>query len=240
VLILLRPRPRSKEFTLGDLQQRRTKTVGGVEWESISPPGLNSVFSNCAVLRILQTEEDQDGADGDTGIKSSGQDIVVLGPPREVTTSDDVLEDETNNSPWDVVDGTGRGDGASSAEDDGEVDVAHEAVGELLCQEKSENGHDEADEEEDTESIVDLALRELPSRSDNTPDNTGGTKYFGGRTDEAIRLVGVTHIRDVAEHPGLDTKLDGSGKHGGDDLTPEHSSRGDFHVVAELKVGRER
>ena len=47
-------------------------------------------------------------------------------------------------------------------------------------------------------------------------------------------------VVNVAEHPRLDAELDSAGDSGGDDLAPEHGSRRDLHVVAELEVGRER
>ena len=57
--------------------------------------------------------------------------------------------------------------------------------------------------------------------------------------DEAIRLVGIAHVRDIREHPRLNAELHGAGDNCGDDLCPEHRPRRDLHVVAELEVGRE-
>jgi hypothetical protein len=87
----------------------------------ITPPRLYSVQPNSPVLRELQAEEDQHGANCHARIECSGEHIVVFRPPREVAPANDVLEDEPDDGPGDVIDGTGGGDGASSGEDDGEA-----------------------------------------------------------------------------------------------------------------------
>jgi len=82
---------------------------------------LYTVQPNSPIPRILQAEEDQHSANRHTRIEGSGEDIVVFRPPREVTPANDVLEDEPDDGPGDVIDGTGGGDEASSGEDDGEA-----------------------------------------------------------------------------------------------------------------------
>ena len=87
----------------------------------VAPPDLDGVQPNRAVLRVLEDEEDEHRADGDARVERGGQDVVVLRPPREMTATDDVLEDESDDRPGHVVDGAGGGDGARSGEDDGEA-----------------------------------------------------------------------------------------------------------------------
>jgi hypothetical protein len=89
----------------------------------VSPPDLNVIQTNASILRILEAEEDQNGGNSNTSVQRRGKDVVVLGPPREVASADDILKDESNKRPGDVVDGAGRRDQASSGEDDREAAI---------------------------------------------------------------------------------------------------------------------
>lgn len=51
---------------------------------------------------------------------------VVLGPPGEMTPTDDVLEDESDDSPWHIVDGGCGRNGTSSRKNDGEAEKKKE------------------------------------------------------------------------------------------------------------------
>lgn len=51
---------------------------------------------------------------------------VVLGPPGEMTPTDDVLEDESDDSPWHIVDGGCGRNGTSSRKNDGEAEKKRE------------------------------------------------------------------------------------------------------------------
>jgi hypothetical protein len=53
---------------------------------------------------------------------------VALGPPREMTPADDVLEDEANDAPGDMVDRVRQGDVARAGKDDREVEVPDPAL----------------------------------------------------------------------------------------------------------------
>jgi len=238
-LYCLRPRRRAKLFAWSQRPHRRLARIRRLEWIHVPPPRLDRVEPDLSALRVLQGEEDEDDGEGDTCVQSSGKDVVVLGPPREVTPTDNILEDEPDDGPGDVVDGGGGGDEASTAEDDGEVEVAHPALGPLLCRKPGEDGGDEADDEEQAECVVHLALGELPGGTDDSPDDGGRAEDSSRGADEAVLLVIRAHALDVAEHPGLDAELDGAGEGGADDLTEEHGARWDFHVVAELEVRRE-
>lgn len=198
---------------------------------------MHVVEANLAVLGVLKDEEDQDGRDSNAGIEGSGQNVVVLGPPREMTPADNVLEDESNDGPGNVVDGARRGDVTSTREDYGEVKVAQPAVRELQAEEVGEDRCGKADQEEEEESVVDLSLGELASRTNDTPDDTGSTEYFCRWANESVLLSWITHVGNVGEHPRLDTELDGASNNSGDDLGPEHSPRRNLHVVAKLEIG---
>ncbi len=121
----------------------------------------------------------------------------------------------------------------------GLLEVAEPAVGELEAEQVGGDGAHEADEEEEAEGVVDLAGGELARGADDTPDDAGGAEHLGGGADEAVLLRGVAHVLDVGEHPRLDAELRGAGDDGGDDLAPEHRLGRDLHVVAELEIGGE-
>lgn len=87
----------------------------------VTPPSLNRVDTNVTIPRVLQTEEYQNCSNGNTRVQSRGQDVIILGPPREVAAADDILEDEPDDTPRNIVDGTGRRDVTRSREDDGEA-----------------------------------------------------------------------------------------------------------------------
>jgi hypothetical protein len=46
---------------------------------------------------------------------------IVLRPPREMPTPDNILENESNNCPWDIVQRTGWGNGPHAAKDNGKA-----------------------------------------------------------------------------------------------------------------------
>jgi hypothetical protein len=61
----------------------------------------------------------------------------------------------------------------------------------------------------DEHTGVDLARGELSGRPNNTPDDAGGSENTGTGAPESVLLVTVAHSRNVGEHPGLDTELNG-------------------------------
>jgi len=66
-------------------------------------------------------EKDQNGRNSNARIQRSGEYVVVLRPPREMTFPDNVLEDEANDRPRNEIDCTGGGDISSPRKDDGET-----------------------------------------------------------------------------------------------------------------------
>ena len=104
-----------------NLKQRRSQTIRRSTKYGIPPPGLYRVNSNIPIIGILQNEENQHGRDCHARIEGSRQDIVVFGPPGEVSATNNVLENEPNETPRDIVDCGGGRDGAGSAEDDRET-----------------------------------------------------------------------------------------------------------------------
>lgn len=232
-------------LAVSESDQRRLGSIGSVERHSVAPPDQDARLANCAILGVVQAEEDDDNADSDTRVKRSGQHVcnnrhqssekkslkpkekkrtVVLGPPGKVTATNDVVEEEPDDRPGNVV-GRGRGrDETGATEDDGPVDVLEDRVVELVLEEAGEDGREEADEEEEDEAVVDLPLRELARGADDTPDNGCRAEHLRRGASEAVLLCRVAHILDVREHPRLHTELDGTSDDGGDDLGPEHGA----------------
>jgi hypothetical protein len=70
-----------------------TGAVQSVADNQSSPPVRHTV------TRKLDTEEDDDGADGKTDIPSSRGDVVVLHPPTTVLVTDQFVESPTDQDP---------------------------------------------------------------------------------------------------------------------------------------------
>jgi len=186
----------------------------------------------------LQNKEGQHRRDSHTRVEPRGKNVVVLRPPREVTPANDVLEDKPDDRPGRVVDSGGGGYETSTTEDDGEVDEAYPGVGPLFIERPSNDRGDSADEEKQAERLVDLAHRELASRADDPPDDGGSPEDLGTRAGELVLLRVGAHTLNVAEHPGLNGELDSTSEGGADDLTEEHGTGRDLHIVTELEVRR--
>jgi len=214
--------------------------ISSIERSIITPPGQDVVNTDGAVFRVLQAEENEYCTNCNARIERGGQDVIVLSPPREMTPSDVVLEDESNDAPWHVIDRRGRGNETSSGEDDREVDIFEHRVGVSPGDEVRDAWSNRTDEEEEHESVIDLSTGELKGRTDDSPDNRCSSEDLGGRADETVGLVGGTHIFDIGEHPSLNTKLSSTGEYGCNNLTPEHGTWGNLHVMTELEVRSER
>lgn len=59
------PARRPKRLVLAELPQRGLGRVGSVAGHGVTPPGLDRRGADHAVLWVLETEEDDDGGDGD-------------------------------------------------------------------------------------------------------------------------------------------------------------------------------
>jgi len=156
-----------------------------------------------------------------------------------MTPADDELEDEPNDTPGDVVDSVSGRDVPSTGEDNGEVKVSEPALGVPLADQPSSDGTDEANNEEKGKRVVQLALGKLPRGTNDTPNNGSRSKSLSGGANEIVCLIRCTHAGDVREHPGLDAQLYCAGNDSAENLSPEHGTRGNFHVVTQLEVGGE-
>jgi len=149
------------------------------------------------------------------------------------------LEDETNNTPCDIVDsGCGRNE-SGPAENDREVEIADPAVRPSLLGEPRNDRTNGADKEEPEQSVVYLAIGELALRADDTPDYRGSPEHLRTGANETIFLRDTAHVRYIGKHPGLNAKLDCPGNCTSNHLTCKHLSRRNLHVVSKFEVGGE-
>jgi hypothetical protein len=118
-------------------------------------------------------EEDQDGAEGETGVEAGGEDVVVLQPPAAEAGADVLVEDEADHAPseqkcqkicgvrWqrgyipeEVVHGHCGWDVSGAAEDDGGVEEAHWTAGESACEEVECDWEEGSEEPEPLEASI--------------------------------------------------------------------------------------
>jgi hypothetical protein len=164
---------------------------------------------------------------------------VVLCPPGEMSPPDNILEHEPNNPPRHVVHRVRRGDIPRSRKDNGEIQVPHPTLRELLSRQPPNERAHRPNQEKERQRVIQLALRKLPSGADDAPDDRCRAKHLRGRANEPVFLIRSAHIRDIREHPRLYAELDCACDDGTHDLSPEHGAWREFHVVAEFKVGGE-
>jgi hypothetical protein len=145
----------------------------------------------------LEAEEDYYNRNGHSGVQCGGQHIVVLTPPRKVTSPDDVLEDEADECPRHVVNRGRRRDGTSTGEYHREVDVFEYGVGVFPRNKVWDPRCDGTYEEKPSERVKDLPLGKLQPWSYDTPYYGSSTESSGTGADEAVLLVRVTHILDI-------------------------------------------
>lgn len=88
----------------------------------VTPPLVDIMGTNRPICRVLQNKKYQNYRHGDTSIQRGGEYIIVLGPPREMTSTDDILENESHYCPRNIIEGTGWGNCTSSRENDGKAD----------------------------------------------------------------------------------------------------------------------
>jgi len=100
------------------------KLERSIVYVRVTPPSLDTIFSNGAILGVLEYEKDQHCRYGNARIERRRQNVVVLRPPRKISPPNNILEDETNNTPRNVVDSRGRRNVSSTIEEDGEATMS--------------------------------------------------------------------------------------------------------------------
>jgi len=72
----------------------------------------------------LQGQKDEDNAEERPRVQGSAEDIVELAPPAEISSSDSVLENESDHEPRGVVDTSCRWNGSGTVEQYRDVDIS--------------------------------------------------------------------------------------------------------------------
>lgn len=161
------PGIRPKVITVSDHLQRRTEPVGSHVADIIAPPAEIDT-------RIVKAKEDKEGRDSQSGIQSSREQVIILGPPGAIPALEPVLKGQAEKGPGHVVAGGGGGDGRGGRHDDGDVHVAHPRVGVAASGGVDDDGEEGADEEEVEHGVVKGAVGEELLRADETPEDDGG------------------------------------------------------------------
>jgi len=79
----------------------------------------------------------------------------------------------------------------------------------------------------------------LYARND-TPDDRRSAEHRGAQANKAIIRITIADILDMREHPSLYAQLRRKCDDRSDNLSPEHRSRRNLHIMTELEVGSER
>ncbi len=85
---------------------------------TVFPPPILDRRTNRVVSRVLEREKYHDDPECRTRIQRSREQKVVLRPPREMPSPDDVLENEPHNRPWHEIDRRRGRDQRGPREDD--------------------------------------------------------------------------------------------------------------------------
>lgn len=117
-----------------------------------------------------------------------------------MTPADNIFEDEPGDTPRHVVGRRSGHDDTRAAENDRPVEVLEDDVVELQLHDPRDVRCEESREEERHEAVVDLALRELAGRTDDTPDDRGRAEDLRRGADEPVQLVSMAHSADFCEH----------------------------------------
>jgi hypothetical protein len=138
---------------------------------------------------MYQSKEDDDTTNGITGIQSGRQNIysgqtpvkmgilrnckvqltVVFAPPAEAALTDDIVEDETDEHPWCIVDRRRRRQCAGTGKDEREIEVLETVHLILLVHYPLDSWCSDTEKEANDEMVVELTVREKTPWSNDTP-----------------------------------------------------------------------
>lgn len=199
------------------------------------PPPLEAVHP----ARVYEAEEDDDDAKRQAGIEGGAERHGVLAPPSGVPVLDEVVEDVADNDPDGEVEPRGGRDPGHGAEDDGEVDLAEEALATATAVQPERDGEEGAQGEEPDESAVDGRGAEELVRADDAPEDRPVEVHAGNGAGEAVDSLGGAEPLYVCEHPVEHADLGDGRDERGDNLHGEEDAWRNLHVVAEFEVGSE-
>jgi len=224
-----------------------TRTVNTREGSGVTAPvNLN--------ILLLQGEEDDQGADGDSAregrrgdtegksssvrnlqIKGSGGHLlVVLGPPGQVIPPNIVVEGEGDRDCGPNIAHVVRSPDKSTDQKDGNVEVGENL--ELLAEEVEGDGQDSTNEETPQEAVVDGSGTEHLLGAESTPKDGSGEECVVSRAGEVILLLGQADVGDLGHLVVENCRTDKGGDECRPHLAVEGDPRGDVHVMGELEI----
>lgn len=99
------------------------RSIHGVDGNLGSPPAGHLVVPQ------RQGDENQDSRQGKTNVQSGTKHVVVVHPPAAPAVTDPLVEDEADNTPGEIVEGSGRRNQSATTEDDRSIKVADGGLG---------------------------------------------------------------------------------------------------------------
>ena len=190
-----------------------------------------------ARLRQVQGQDNHNRADGQADIQARRGDVVETHPPAAVLVPDVLVEDEADDAPCEVVERCSGRDLAGPTEDERRVEVAEVHLGEHAGETVEYDRCGGADEPEPLEVCVDGARAEDPLWAYQAPYDGSVEEDTAVGAIEFVGLVLGADVRDgAAEGPAEDGDLHDGGPEGGDGLSYEHGTPGNFHVHAEFEI----
>jgi len=199
-------------------QERRISAIQTIPHHAVAPPiGLRTLIQN--------GEKPDDAKDGDRGLQSSGENIVVLRPPRHLIPPDVTLEEQRIGETGVEVRKVVGSPVETTIEEGGHVNELPERARIATSQVPERNGDDGADKETINRSIVETTMREETLRTDGTPDHSGREEGLITGASEPIDLIGLAKVRDIGELPVDDSETGEEGEDRGGELGDEDVTR---------------
>ena len=162
------PRPRPKVLT-----RRHRPLNSGIQaihrtgWGRISPPVRRRG------VRQIKSQENDNGRYGETDIQARRSEVIEAHPPATVFVHDVLVEHESDDTPREIVERSGRRQVSGSAENDGCGKVADVSLWEHAGADIDDDGEEGAHEPEIEETAVEVSGGEDALWADETPDDGG-------------------------------------------------------------------
>ena len=145
-------------------------------------------------IRKIDRQDNDNGADRQSGIQSRRSDVIKAHPPAPVLVPDVLVENVPHNAPREVVERRSGWDLATAAEDEGSGEIAERSAGEGASEGVEEDGGQCAGKPEVLEVGVDGSGGEDALWTDETPDDGSVEKDAAVGTVELVGLVLGTNI----------------------------------------------
>jgi len=161
--------------------------------------------------RHLETEEDEETRDGDTGIKGGGGQVVVTGPPVIPVTSQPEHEDEAERQTVRVEVRQSWGHVRGRGQQHGPVDVLQPTdIREPLGGVPEGDGQESTDQETPLNAGVQstILVTKDTGGSNGSPDDRGRVEGVGGTAGERVTCLGAD-VRLGVDEPGGGGQVDG-------------------------------